>query len=104
MQEFENSLRGGCRTYSLGRLVDCSAANAGRMRLVWGRLWAVTAPHLVAACCARDDDVALLAAGQLAGLAAQLLGRSELSHFAHQVPPPPRIHISSPTSYCMVWW
>lgn len=64
----------------------CSAANAGRMRLVWGRLWAVTAPHLVAACCARDDDVALLAAGQLAGLAARLLGRSEqLSNFAHQV-------------------
>ncbi len=82
------SAPGGCRrTYCLGKLVACSAANAGRMRLVWGRLWAVTAPNLVAACCARDDDVALLAAGQLAGLAARLLSRPELSNFTHQVRP-----------------
>jgi hypothetical protein len=39
--------------YCLVRLVQCAALNASRIRLVWGRLWAVVAPHLVSAACAR---------------------------------------------------
>jgi hypothetical protein len=42
-----------CRMYCLVRLVQCAALNASRIRLVWGRLWAVVAPHLVSAACAR---------------------------------------------------
>ena len=41
------------RTYCLLRLVQCGVANLGRIRLVWDRLWAVIAPHLVSAACAR---------------------------------------------------
>ncbi len=43
------------RTYCVVRLVQCAAGNQGRIRLVWGRLWAVVAPHLVSAACARCD-------------------------------------------------
>lgn len=43
------------RMYCLVRLVQCAALNANRIRLVWGRLWAVVAPHLVSAACARCD-------------------------------------------------
>lgn len=55
------------------------------MRLVWGRLWAVVAQHLVAAACSRDVDVALQAAGHLADLSRLLLEQRDLPHFSHQV-------------------
>lgn len=68
------------RTYTLGRLAQAAAANMARPRLVWGRLWAATATHLVAAACHPDAGVACLAVGHLRAFAARLLsqvGRNE---------------------------
>jgi hypothetical protein len=42
---------GGPRLYSLQKVVECAYANMSRIRLVWGKLWAVIAAQLVGASC-----------------------------------------------------
>ncbi len=48
---------------------------AGRIRLVWGKLWLVISAHLVSATCHPSQPVALMAVEALRGLAARLLSR-----------------------------
>jgi hypothetical protein len=72
--------------YSLQRLIDCANANLGRMRVVWARVWAAVASHLVSAACNSDAEVASLAVDSLRQLAAKLLAKAEVQHFAQQVP------------------
>lgn len=72
------------RMYFLTRLVEAAHANTGRIRLVWGKLWAIVGAHLVAAACHTSQGVALYAAGVLRALVLRLLGRSELAHFRAQ--------------------
>ena len=59
--------------------------NLGRIRLIWGRLWAAVAPHLVSAACHTDANVAGMAVDHMRRLIAKLLARAELSHFTYQV-------------------
>ena len=73
------------RAHSLGRLIECAYLNLPRIRLVWQRLWAATAAHLVSAACHADAGVAGLAVEHMRGLISRLLARAELSHFTHQV-------------------
>ena len=68
----------------LGRLVQAASQNLGRLRLVWARLWAALAPHLVSAACHPEPDVAALAVDQLRQLITRLLARAELYRFTHQ--------------------
>lgn len=42
---------GGPRLYSLQKVVECAYHNMDRIRLVWGKLWAVIAAQLVGASC-----------------------------------------------------
>jgi hypothetical protein len=42
---------GGPRLYSLQKVVECAYTNMSRIRLVWGKLWAVIASQLVGASC-----------------------------------------------------
>ena len=74
-----------CRTYTLGRIMDAAVDNLGRIRLIWGRLWAALSAHLVSAACHPDPGVAVLAIGHMRGLVPKLLSRAELSCFTHQV-------------------
>jgi len=76
------------RTYTLGRLAAATGANLRRLRLVWGRLWAAAAAHLVAAACHGDAAVACLAVAHLRGLAGRLLSQAELPAFMHQARAP----------------
>ncbi|KAK9904753.1 hypothetical protein WJX75_001787 [Coccomyxa subellipsoidea] len=72
------------RTYTLGRIMDAAVDNLGRIRLIWGRLWAALSAHLVSAACHPDPGVAVLAIGHMRGLVPKLLSRAELSCFTHQ--------------------
>ena len=76
-----------CRIYSLGRLMESAYHNLGRIRLIWGRLWAAVAPHLVSAACHTDSNIAALAVDHMRRLIAKLLARAELSHFTYQASP-----------------
>lgn len=42
---------GGPRLFSLQKVVECAYHNMSRIRLVWGKLWAVIAAQLVGASC-----------------------------------------------------
>ena len=64
--------------------MECAYHNLGRIRLIWGRLWAAVAPHLVSAACHSDPHVAALAVDHMRQLIANLLARAELSHFTYQ--------------------
>lgn len=65
--------------------MDAAFDNLNRIRLIWGRLWAALAAHLVAAACHADPRVSVLAVGHMRALVQRLLSRSELSCFTHQV-------------------
>ena len=65
--------------------MDAAFDNLNRIRLIWGRLWAALAAHLVAAACHADPGVSVLAVGHMRALVQRLLARSELSCFTHQV-------------------
>ena len=69
------------RTCGLFPLTSRPIFTAGRIRLVWGKLWGVVAAHLVAAACHTSQSVALYAVDVLRALTARLLGRAELAHF-----------------------
>ena len=73
--------------YSLARLMDAAFDNLGRIRLVWGRLWAALAAHLVSAACHPEARVSILAVGHMRALVTKLLSRAELSCFTHQARP-----------------
>lgn len=45
---------GGPRLFSLQKVVECAYHNMPRIRLVWGKLWAVIAAQLVGASCHPD--------------------------------------------------
>ncbi len=79
------TLAPSCRVYTLQRIMDAALDNLNRIRLIWGRLWAALAAHLVAAACHADPSVAVLAVGHMRALVQRLLARSELSCFTHQV-------------------
>ncbi|CAD7699204.1 unnamed protein product [Ostreobium quekettii] len=72
------------RVFSLRKLVECAYYNLGRIRLVWGRLWAIISAHLVGAACHPDQTVAMYAVDSMRQLVGKLLSRSELAHFTHQ--------------------
>ena len=76
---------GTCRVYTLQRIMDAAFDNLNRIRLIWGRLWAALAAHLVSAACHSDPRVSVLAVGHMRALVQRLLSRSELSCFTHQV-------------------
>ncbi|DBA73285.1 hypothetical protein WJX77_003623 [Trebouxia sp. C0004] len=75
------------RVYSLQRLIECAYHNLNRIRLIWSRLWAALAPHLVSAACHANPKVAAYAVDALRQLVAKLLvraERAELTSFTHQ--------------------
>ena len=73
--------------YSLQRLIECAYHNLNRIRLIWSRLWAALAPHLVSAACHANSKVAAYAVDALRQLVAKLLvraERAELTSFTYQ--------------------
>ena len=73
--------------YSLQRLIECAYHNLSRIRLIWSRLWAALAPHLVSAACHANPKVAAYAVDALRQLVAKLLvraERAELTSFTYQ--------------------
>lgn len=69
------------------RLIECAYHNLSRIRLIWSRLWAALAPHLVSAACHANSKVAAYAVDALRQLVAKLLvraERAELTSFTYQ--------------------
>eukprot|EP00892_Ulva_mutabilis_P008052 jgi/Ulvmu1/5619/UM023_0158.1 len=83
-QELEPLAGAPPRVTSLKRLTECLFLNMDRIRLVWGRLWAVVGPQFVSATCHEDPGVAMVALDSMKQLAAHLLQRSELTLFNWQ--------------------
>lgn len=83
-QELEPLAGAPPRVTSLKRLTECLFLNMDRIRLVWGRLWAVVGPQFVSATCHEDPGVAMVALDSMKQLATHLLQRSELTLFNWQ--------------------
>ncbi|GIL43151.1 hypothetical protein Vafri_977, partial [Volvox africanus] len=67
------------RVYSLQRLVEVAGLNlAGRIRLIWSKLWAVLSAHLVMAACHNQQPIAAQAVDALRSLAGRVLDREQL--------------------------
>ncbi|GIL72819.1 hypothetical protein Vretifemale_3119, partial [Volvox reticuliferus] len=67
------------RVYSLQRLVEVAHLNlAGRIRLIWSKLWAVLSAHLVMAACHSQQPIATQAVDALRSLAGRVLEREQL--------------------------
>ncbi|GLI68912.1 hypothetical protein VaNZ11_013463 [Volvox africanus] len=67
------------RVYSLQRLVEVAHLNlAGRIRLIWSKLWAVLSAHLVMAACHSQQPIAAQAVDALRSLAGRVLEREQL--------------------------
>ncbi|KAI8114546.1 hypothetical protein M9434_002668 [Picochlorum sp. BPE23] len=83
-EELEHTGGSSTRIYLLQRVVECSYFNAGRIRLVWQKIWTVVSQHLVSAACCPDTYVAMFAVDSLRQLADKLLCRTELPGFSSQ--------------------
>jgi hypothetical protein len=83
-QELQPLAFGQPRVTALQRLAECLLLNMDRIRLIWSRVWAVAAPHFVAAACQEDVDVALVAVNALKQVVLRLLLQSELEQFNWQ--------------------
>jgi Domain of unknown function (DUF1981) len=83
-QELQPLAGAAPRVSSLRRLTESLFMNVDRIRLVWGRVWAVVSPHYVSAACSEHPDVAMVALDSLKQLASHLLQRSELALFNWQ--------------------
>eukprot|EP00889_Picochlorum_renovo_P005376 jgi/Picre1/32406/NNA_007752.t1 len=83
-EELEHTGGSSTRIYLLQRVVECSYFNAGRIRLVWQKIWTVVSQHLVSAACCLDTYVAMFAVDSLRQLADKLLCRTELAGFSSQ--------------------
>lgn len=83
-EELEHTGDSSTRIYLLQRVVECSYFNAGRIRLVWQKIWTVVSQHLVSAACCPDTYVAMFAVDSLRQLADKLLCRTELAGFSSQ--------------------
>ena len=83
-QELQPLAGASPRITSLHRLAECLLLNMARIRLVWRRVWAVAAPHFVAAACHEDVEVALVAVNALRQLVSRLLQRAELEQYQWQ--------------------
>ncbi|KAG0608013.1 hypothetical protein M758_8G071400 [Ceratodon purpureus] len=72
------------RVFSLVKLVEISYYNMTRIRMVWGRIWAVLSLHFVAAGNHSDEKIAMYAIDSLRQIAIKYLERAELANFTFQ--------------------
>ena len=73
------------RVFSLAKIVEIAHFNMDRIRLVWGRIWAVLSDFFVSVGCHVNLSVAMYAVDSLRQLAMKFLERDELSNFSFQV-------------------
>uniref|UniRef100_A0A7I4C777 SEC7 domain-containing protein n=1 Tax=Physcomitrium patens TaxID=3218 RepID=A0A7I4C777_PHYPA len=72
------------RVFSLTKLVEISYYNMTRIRMVWGRIWAVLSLHFIAAGSHSEEKIAMYAIDSLRQLAIKYLERAELANFTFQ--------------------
>ncbi|KAG0557352.1 hypothetical protein KC19_11G122800 [Ceratodon purpureus] len=72
------------RVFSLTKLVEISYYNMTRIRMVWGRIWAVLSVHFIAAGSHSEEKIAMYAIDSLRQLAIKYLERAELANFTFQ--------------------
>ena len=65
------------RPYALAKLVEVSAANAGRVRPVWTRMWSTASRVLVEACSHPDSSTSLIAADGIRRVARAALDKAD---------------------------
>ena len=71
-------------TYSLQKLVEVSAYNMGRIRMVWSTLWKLLSEHFVEVSCLDNKEIAMTAIDSLKQLAFKYLEKDELSNYNFQ--------------------
>ena len=72
------------RVFSLTKIVECAHFNMGRIRLVWGRIWAVLSDFFIEVGCHPNLAVAMYAVDSLRQLAMKFLERDELANYTFQ--------------------
>ncbi|KAK9829453.1 hypothetical protein WJX72_005963 [[Myrmecia] bisecta] len=72
------------RIYSMTKIVEVAHFNMNRIRLVWGRIWAVLSDFFVEVGCHRNLQVAIHAVDSLRQLAMKFLERDELANYTFQ--------------------
>ena len=72
------------RVFSLTQIVEIAHFNMGRIRIVWGRIWAQLSDFFVNVGCHRNLGVCMYAVDSLRQLAVKFLNRDELANFNFQ--------------------
>ncbi|KAI8465270.1 MAG: hypothetical protein J3K34DRAFT_525495 [Monoraphidium minutum] len=72
------------RVFSLTKIVEIAHFNMGRIRLVWGRIWAVLSEYFIAVGCHSNLAVAMYAVDSLRQLSMKFLERDELANYTFQ--------------------
>jgi guanine nucleotide-exchange factor len=72
------------RLFSLTKLIEISHYNMLRIRMVWGRIWAVLSSHFVLAGSHAEEKIAIYAINSLQQLMIKCLERPELANFTFQ--------------------
>jgi guanine nucleotide-exchange factor len=72
------------RLFSLTKLIEISHYNMLRIRMVWGRIWAVLSSHFVVAGSHAEEKIAIYAINSLQELMIKCLERPELANFTFQ--------------------
>lgn len=72
------------RVYSLTKIVETAHFNMQRIRLVWGRIWAVLSDFFVAVGCHENLGVAMYAVDSLRQLSMKFLERDEMANYNFQ--------------------
>ena len=72
------------RVFSLAQIVEIAHFNMGRIRIVWGRIWAQLSDFFVDVGCHQNLGVGMYAVDSLRQLAVKFLNRDELANFNFQ--------------------
>ena len=72
------------RVFSLTQIVEIAHFNMGRIRIVWGRIWAQLSDFFVEVGCHENLGVGMYAVDSLRQLAIKFLNRDELANFNFQ--------------------
>ena len=71
-------------TFSLQKLVEISAYNMSRIRIVWTSIWKFLSEHFVEVACSENKEIAMTAIDSLRQLAFKYLEKEELTNYNFQ--------------------
>ena len=72
------------RVFSMEKIVETAAANMGRVRIVWGKIWKILQLYFSKVGCHENSKIGMYAIDSLRQLATKFLEKDELSGFGFQ--------------------